>query len=67
MKELIESLGINVQNIDKRTGIGFNKKGVNYRIRIGGKSNITKYKDIIGFSINRKNKKLNEVINSYVK
>jgi len=65
VKDLIESIGIKVQNIDGRTGIGFNEKGISYRLRIGGKENLIKYKNKVGFSIERKNKKLDEVLNSY--
>ncbi len=65
VKKLLESLDIKVQNIDKRTGIGFKKSGINYRLRIGGKENLQKFSDKIGFSIERKNKKLNEILKSY--
>lgn len=66
VKGLLESLNIKVQNIDKRTGIGFKKSGINYRLRIGGKENLQKFKDKIGFSIKRKNNKLKEILGSYV-
>ena len=67
VKNLIESLNIKVQNIDIKIGSGFNKNGIYYRLRIGSKENLIKFKQRIGFSIERKNKKLDEVLNSYRK
>lgn len=65
VKTLLESLGIRVQNVDKIIGSGFNKHGIYFRLRIGGKNNLKMFKNKIGFSIGRKNKKLEELLNSY--
>ena len=65
VKTLLESLGIRVQNIDKIIGSGFIKHGVYFRLRVGGKQNLKMFKDEIGFSIKRKNKKLEELLKSY--
>jgi len=65
VKKLLESLGIEIQNIDKRIG-GF-KNSLCYRLRIGGKENLKRFRDKIGFSIKRKNKKLDDILKSYKK
>lgn len=65
IKDLLGSLGIKVQNIDKRIGSSFNPNNINYRLRIGGRENIKKFKEKIAFSIERKNKKLDAILNSY--
>lgn len=66
-RDLLESVGIPIQNIDKRQKSGFTpEKTIEYRIRIGGKENMKNFKENIGFSIDRKNKLLNKVLESYV-
>jgi len=65
VKTLLESLGIKVQNIDRIIGSGFSKYGIYFRLRIGGRDNLKMFKNKIGFSIERKNKKLGELLNSY--
>ncbi len=65
VKTLLESLGIRVQNIDKRIGTGFKDTTINFRLRIGGFENLKLFKEKIGFSIERKNKKLEEILGSY--
>ncbi len=64
VKVLLETVGIKVQNIDKKIG-GFTGRTVCFRLRIGGKSNLEMFKNKIGFSIERKNKKLEEILRSY--
>ncbi len=66
VKSLVEDIGINIQNIDLRNHSGFtNDKTKEYRLRIGGRENLKKFKEKIGFSIKRKNKKLDKVLKSY--
>lgn len=65
VKVLLESLGIKVQHIDKRIKSGFTEHTVELRLRIGGKRNLEMFKNKIGFSIERKNKKLQEILDSY--
>jgi len=66
-KTLLESLGIKVQNVDKRVGGGFKETTINFRLRIGGFNNLELFRNKIGFSIERKNKKLEELLASYFK
>ncbi|MFA5175755.1 MAG: LAGLIDADG family homing endonuclease [Candidatus Nanoarchaeia archaeon] len=67
VKNMLESLGIRVQNIDKRIKSGFSTNTLLFRLRIGGKENLEKFNNTIRFSIKRKNKKLEEVLRSYKK
>ena len=64
---LLESIGISVQGIDRKISGGFKKGSIYYRLRIGGKENLGIFRDKVGFSIERKNKKLDEVLKSYEK
>ena len=66
VNDLIESLGIKVQNIDSRIKSGFTDYTLLFRLRIGGREYLQKFKEKIGFSIERKNRKLDEVLNSYI-
>ncbi|MBI2547328.1 MAG: hypothetical protein HYW23_02670 [Candidatus Aenigmarchaeota archaeon] len=64
VKVLLEAVGIKVQNIDKKIG-GFTGHTVCFRLRIGSKINLEMFKNKIGFSIARKNKKLEDILSSY--
>ncbi len=47
-------------------GSGFNPNGIYYSIRIFGRNNFIRFKEVIGFSIGRKADKLKIIIDSYI-
>lgn len=72
-KDLLEELGIKTRKIDKRIRHERKLKGrtlpitVFYRFTLTeSKENFIKFRDLVGFSIKRKNKVLNEIISTYL-
>lgn len=53
--------------ISVKKGSGFNPKGIYYVFKITGKENLINFKNNVGFSIQRKQKKLEEALNTYQK